>query len=210
MYMFTESTTTVKGTTYKISIGPDSGVSYLAEGFNSKSDVLIAEDEINTVLYSIKSNLNGDIYSQILQVHNYLIDNTIYDSNSTTELSHGIYGTLVNNLAVCDGYAKAFKFIMDDLGISCIEVCGIGQNSSGKTESHAWNDILIDGVWYAVDVTWDDPIIVGGNGKLTDDLRYNYFLKGSNTFYASHQEDGYIVENGEFKYPTLSISEYRK
>ena len=53
-----------------------------------------------------------------------------------------------------------------------------------------------------------DPIIIGGNGKLTNDLRYSYFLKGSDTFYATHQEDGYIVSNGEFLYPEISKNSY--
>ncbi|MCI8310267.1 MAG: hypothetical protein HFJ45_08980 [Clostridia bacterium] len=208
MYMFTESSTNIRGTTYKISIGPDAGISYLAEGFQTKSDVLIAEDEINTILYSLKSNLSGDTYTQIKQIHDYLIDTIEYDSTTSSDVSHTLYGALVNKYAVCDGYAKAFKFILDNLGISCVEVCGIAQNSSGVTESHAWNDVLLDGKWYAIDITWDDPIIIGGNGVLTNDLRYNYFLKGSDTFYSSHQEDGYIVENGKFDYPIISNSSY--
>ena len=141
-------------------------------------------------------------------MHNYLVDTITYDGETNSELSHGIYGALINQYAVCDGYTKAFKYILDDLGISCVEVCGIAENSTGVTESHAWNDILIDGKWYAIDVTWDDPIIVGGNGTLTDDLRYNYFLKGSNSFYPSHKEDGFIVTNGEFKYPIISETDY--
>jgi len=208
MYMFTESTSTIKGTTYKIKIGPDSGVSYLADGFSSKSDVLIAEEDLKTMLYAITSKLSGSTYDQVKQVHDILVDNVTYDSGTTSELSHGIYGALINRLGVCDGYAKAYKYILDNIGISCVEVCGIAQNSSGTTESHAWNDVLINGKWYAIDVTWDDPIIVGGNGVLTNDLRYNYFLKGSDTFYLSHQEDGYIVENGEFSYPTISTVAY--
>lgn len=209
MYMFTESTTTLKGTTYKISIGPDSGVSYLAEGFYSERDVLVAEDEIDTILYTLKSNLYGNVYEQILQVHDFLVDTVEYNSDSISGISHSIYGALVTKVAVCDGYSKAFKFILDNIGISCVEVCGIAQNSAGDIENHAWNDVLINGKWYAVDVTWDDPIIIGGNGKLTRELKYNYFLKGSEIFFQSHEEDGYIVENGLFKYPILSSVDYR-
>ena len=71
-----------------------------------------------------------------------------------------------------------------------------------------WNYIKLNNIWYAVDVTWDDPIIIGGNGKLTNELRYSYFLKGSDTFYGSHQEDGFIVSNGEFFYPAISQVAY--
>jgi hypothetical protein len=208
MYMFTEATTNFKGTTYKITIGPNSGNSYLAEGFNTESDVLIAEDEINTILYTVKSSLSGSIYNQIKQVHDYLVDTVEYDSYTDSDSSHTLYGALINKLAVCDGYTKAFKFFLDSLGISCVEVCGVAQNSAGVTESHAWNDVLLNGKWYAVDVTWDDPIIIGGNGTLTNELRYNYFLKGADTFFQSHEEDGYIVENGEFIYPTLNSIAY--
>lgn len=210
MYMFTESTTNFVGTTYKISIGPDAGGSYLVDTFSDKQDVIIAEENMRMQIDNIISNLNGNTYQKILQIHNYLIDNITYDSDSIdTTMSHTIYGALINRLAVCDGYAKAFKYILDSIGISCIEVCGIAQNSSGTTESHAWNDVLLEGDWYAVDVTWDDPIIIGGNGKLTDDLRYNYFLKGSDIFFGSHQEDGYIVSNGAFWYPEINRADYR-
>ena len=42
----------------------------------------------------------------------------------------------------------------------------------------------------------------------SEELRYANFLKGSSTFYLSHQEDGYVVSNGEFDYPILSESDY--
>ena len=208
LYLYTEYTTSISGTTYRISIGPDENQSYLAEGFYSKSDVLKAEAQIEAVLNNIISSLSGSTYNKVKQVHDYLIDNIVYDSESDLSLSHGIYGALVNNLAVCDGYAKSFKYILDNIGISCVEVCGVAQNSNGETENHAWNDVLIDGNWYAVDVTWDDPIIVGGNGFLTDNLRYENFLRGSNTFFSTHMEDGYVVSNGSFSYPILSLTDY--
>ena len=208
LYMYTESTKNISGTTYRVSIGPDDGKSYLSEGFYSESDVIIAESQIEEELNNIIDGLSGNTYNKVKQVHDYLIDNVTYDSDSNLDMSHSIYGALINNLAVCDGYAKAYKYILDNIGISCVEVCGVAQNSNGEIENHAWNDVLIDGTWYAVDVTWDDPIIVGGRGILTEELRYANFLKGSSTFYLSHQEDGYVVSNGEFKYPTLSESDY--
>ena len=208
LYMYTESTKNISGTTYRVSIGPDDGQSYLSEGFYSESDVIIAESQIEEELNNIIDGLSGSTYDKVKQVHDYLIDNITYDSDSNLDMSHSIYGALVNNLAVCDGYAKAYKYILDNIGISCVEVCGVAQNSNGEIENHAWNDVLIGGNWYAVDVTWDDPIIVGGRGTLTEELRYANFLKGSSTFYLSHQEDGYVVSNGEFNYPTLSESDY--
>lgn len=207
MYMFTETTTNFRGTTYKISIGPSNGESYLSDGFYSKSNVETAETQVENVLDNITYSLYGSDYDKIKKVHNYLVDHVSYDQ-SNNAISHGLYGALVYNSAVCDGYAKAFKYILDKIGISCVEVCGTAENSSGNTENHAWNDVLLDGNWYAIDVTWDDPILIGGNGKLTNELRYANFLKGISSFYNTHVEDGYVVSNGEFKYPNISYYDY--
>ena len=96
---------------------------------------------------------------------------------------------------------------MDDLEIPCLIACGTAVNSSGLTETHAWNYVNIDGKWYAIDVTWDDPIIIG-NGYISDDVFYKYYLKGSEDFFKNHTEDGEIVEGANFKYPTLSRTDY--
>lgn len=37
---------------------------------------------------------------------------------------------------------------------------------------HAWNRVKVDGVWYYIDCTWDDP--VGGGAE-----NYQYFLSKS-------------------------------
>ena len=57
---------------------------------------------------------------------------------------------------------------------------GTATNSSGQTENHAWNCIKINDVWYEVDPTWDDPIIIGGNGRTNRRCRHtsNYHHAG--------------------------------
>ena len=74
-------------------------------------------------------------------------------------------------------------------------------------ENHAWNYVRLNGNWYAMDVTWDDPIIVG-NGYISKSVNYKYYLKGSNEFFTNHTEDGKIVGDANFKYPTLCPANY--
>lgn len=57
-----------------------------------------------------------------------------------------------------NGYAKAYMLIMNELGIECGLVTGIAKNSTGSSGGHAWNYINLDGDYYMVDVTWDDPV----------------------------------------------------
>ena len=113
----------------------------------------------------------------------------------------------MNHKCVCEGYAKAFKYMLDSFGIESTLVIGTATNSQGESENHAWNYVKLNGRWYAVDCTWDDPIIVGGFSN--DEIKYTYFLKGANTFSRDHFPVGVFTEGGkEFIYPNLSGTDY--
>jgi transglutaminase/protease-like cytokinesis protein 3 len=97
---------------------------------------------------------------------------------------------------------------MDAESIPCVLISGTAQNSEGTTENHEWNYVQLDGKWYAIDVTWDDPIIQGG-GYLTNSLKYKYFLKGLNTINKNHFLNGKVSVNGiTFTYPNLEKNDY--
>ena len=136
-------------------------------------------------------------------VHDWIVDNVRYDTAGSNNTSN-IYGCLVNKTVICEGYARTFKYLMDELDIPCVLVSGIAVDDDGKSERHAWNYVYIKNNWYAIDTTWDDPIIIG-NGKVDDSIRYKYFLRGSDTMQKDHTTVGQITKNGfEFRYPELS------
>ena len=126
---------------------------------------------------------------------------------STAHMVSGInykYGDLINEELNIQLGTKYFKYLMDGLGIPCVLVIGTGTNSEGQTEDHAWNYVEVDGKWYAVDTTWDDPIIKG-NGTIPSNVKYKYFLKGEQEFNKDHTPSGYFTQGGKlFTYPTLS------
>ncbi len=209
MYLLMERTTRAFSKTYKVSIGAGEEGSYLAEQFSSEEAV---NDAINTVEEIKNAIINGiendPAKSQIKIVHDYLVDTIDYNSDDGSNI-YNVYGALINKRAVCEGYARACKYILDELGIPCIIACGTGENRSGVTESHAWNYVMLDGQWYALDVTWDDPV-VPENFRVSKESRYAYFLKGSENFFEDHIEDGNIVGEAGFKYPLLSENDYNK
>ena len=211
VYLLTEITTYANDEKeYRVKIGANNGMSYLSDAFVTEENVTEAISKVQLVKDAIVKRAKEEetIKGKIKVVHDYLIDTVDYDQSLQKSNIYNIYGALINKEAVCEGYARAFKYILDDLEIPCIIVCGEGQNSDGQVESHAWNYVQIDDLWYAVDVTWDDPIITG-EGKLTDDIKYKNFLVGSKEFSANHKEDGYIVQSSfQFQYPNLSFSDY--
>lgn len=78
-------------------------------------------------------------------------DGTVYNEDPLVYTS---YGAFVNRNVVCQGYALAFKVLMDRAGIPCSYVRSDAIN-------HAWDMVQLGGKWYHVDATWDDPIYAG-------------------------------------------------
>lgn len=197
-------------TTYTVQIAPKDGTNYLSDNFRTEQEVNAAIKKLENVkediLYEIE---NKNLYNKILAVHDMLVNSIEYDSTYSQENSYNIYGALVEKQVVCEGYAKAFKYMMDSLDVECILVSGTAINSSNQSESHMWNYVKLDDNWYGVDVTWDDPIVIGGYSNNV--LRRTYFLKGRQTFITSHSPTGKISETGMlFEIPSLSTSNYIK
>ena len=194
-------------TKYTVTIEPQNGNNYLSDYFYSERDVNTAISKVESVKNNLINKLpNTNDYSKALTVHDTLVKSLKYTSSGSN--THNIYGALVDKKVVCEGYAKAFKYILDSLDIECILVGGNATNSSGKTESHMWNYINLNGKWYGVDVTWDDPIIIGNSSSKI--IRHDYFCKGSNVFNENHYINPQISDKGKaFSIPTLSNKNYK-
>lgn len=95
-------------------------------------------------------------FEKELAIHDFLVLNTKYDlknyENDTIPVSsYNVDGILLKGVGVCEGYAQTFKYLLDKVGIKSIVV-------SEPRINHAWNMVKIDGEYYHVDVTWDDPV----------------------------------------------------
>ena len=172
-------------------------INYVKTGYNPSTGMLVS--------YQVKY-MEGDIQSQkaafqkevgkalswvdnsmtdvekALAVHDYLVldceyDYDSYQSGAVPEVSHSAYGALVEKKAVCDGYAKAYACILEELGISSKIV-------SSDVMSHAWNLVSIGGAWYHVDATWDDPVR-DNIGRVA----HKYFLLSDTAISQGEKED---------------------
>lgn len=209
MYINIEMIKRLFTTKYNVYINSYQDSNYLAEPFYSKENIDECQAQIEIVRDKILSNIEGkSTVDKIRYIHNYLIDNVQYDQTVQKDNIYNIYGALVLKEGVCEGYAKALQYLLSSAGIENIIVTGTATNNNGETENHAWNYVKIGNAWYALDVTWDDPIIIGG-GKINDKIRYQYFLKGSRTMDENHYLSNQFTENGmEFEFPKLSITDY--
>ena len=207
MYLNVETTTRGNSKTYNVYINNGEKESYLISEFSSKSQVDLALAKLESRKEYILNQCTRNVYQDIKKIHDYLVDNIEYDKTYSGENVYNIYGALIDNRCVCEGYAKAFKYLLDGLGIESTLVIGKATNSTGESENHAWNYVKINGNYYAVDTTWDDPIVIGGSA--TPEMRYKYFLKGEIDMNTDHFPSGKFTEEGmEFQYPPLSYYAY--
>lgn len=208
MYLNVETITRGNNISYNAFIDCGDQGSYLSNEFSSNQQINQAISELQEIRNKVLQNKTGNTYDDIKMVHDYIINNTEYDTTISKPNIYNIYGTLVNKQAVCEGYAKTFKYMMDGLGIPCTLTIGTGTNSDGKTENHAWNYVKVQEKWYAIDTTWDDPIST--TGWVSESSKYRYFLKGSSNFESDHTPSGQFSEGGKiFSYPDLSKDSYK-
>lgn len=209
MYINIETIQKIFSTKYNVYINSAKDPTYLLDGFTSKEQIDQCESQVIAVKNQILNQIAGknDI-EKMRYIHDYLVDTIEYDQKFVEKNIYNIYGALVSKTCVCEGYAKASQYLLNEAGLENIIITGTATNSDGKTENHAWNYVNIDEKWYAIDTTWDDPIIVGG-GKLTNTIRYRYFLKGSSTMNKNHFISTKFTSDGQdFEFPELSITDY--
>ncbi len=120
---------------------------------------------VNTILTQVQ-NLNS--YEKGRRVHDILIEKIEYDKGAA--MNQSAYSALVEGKSVCAGYARAYQYLMQRLGIPCYYCTGFAG------EDHAWNIVGLDDGYYNVDVTWDDT--PGGE--------YDYFNKTDEDYADTH------------------------
>ncbi|MCY9515788.1 transglutaminase [Paenibacillus apiarius] len=101
---------------------------------------------------------------KVKAIHDYIVSHVAYDEAMTKFTA---YEALTEGKTVCQGYALLMQAMFEEAGIRSIIVEG---EAGGML--HAWNMIQLDGKWYHIDATWDDPLPDRG-----DQVRYTYYLR---------------------------------
>lgn len=146
------------------------------------------EKAAETLLFGIKDNASLTQVEKALLIHDRIIASCEYSLNFGPNC-YNMYGVLVENSAVCEGYTMAYKYLLDQVGIQSF-YC-----SSEKLD-HAWNIVILDGEAYHVDNTWDDPIL-----DIPGRVWHNNFLRSSEGFFdTDHDASDYDQTPSSTKY----------
>lgn len=142
---------------------------YSVDAASANVMMLQMKTKANQILAAAGSK---NTFDKIKYIHDQLILGGTYGSSSN---AHNAYGILIEGKGVCESYAEAFQYICQLADIPVMVVRG---NAGG---SHEWNMVYLDGEWYCMDVTWDDP-----TGMSADYIGYAYFLLTSEQMSKDH------------------------
>ena len=130
---------------------------------------------------------------KVWRLHDFLIDNVEYFHESLTRpgtfewyRAKSILGMLLDKKAICSGISRAFKYILNQIGIRSIVVAGTAIDENNNMDGHEWNIVSIAGKSYHIDMTWD---ITESTQKRRS---YNYFNLNDKLIFKDHFTDSIL------------------
>ncbi len=222
---------------YHVLIGPGRGDTYLLAG---KKDINHGDKGVAAMDKAITEKIDGIVakarteaaaanksgaYTEadkaaalVRSVHDQIVYGLSYRYETDCTGNEGLYIRTIYAMetkkGVCEAYARTLQLCLSKLGIECVVIHGL--QTKGTPEDHMWNAVKIDGKWYAVDATWDDPVSADYQGvrdvsTLGEDKKENtnYLLVGQNIIGEYWRPSGYVSTGSfEFTYPTIETSSF--
>lgn len=157
----------------------------------SDADIANFNQRLNQIITSVDSS--WPVLEKILYLHDYLVTNVEYDQ---TYSKYNAYNALVDGSCVCQGYSLAMICLMNGVGVDCDII-------TSRNLNHAWNLIALNGEYFYVDATWDDPL-----GCAETYCRHsNFMIDQARLVAAGHDStDWYSSNMGTYIYDVVATS----
>ena len=159
---------------------------YFTTDRNEVNAAVHAMNEVIDYIVSLTNDSMTDV-EKLLTVHDYIVLHSEYDTSLSKFHAKDL---LLDGAAVCQGYVSAMYTIAERLGIP-------GGFVTSDEMNHVWNVFYIDGAWYHVDVTYDDPtpdyygsVSHGSFLKSNEGIRKDVDKSGKPVHYGFEDVDG--------------------
>ncbi|EOS74189.1 hypothetical protein C817_04734 [Dorea sp. 5-2] len=159
------------GGEYTYYLDSDGSVKEIEPVYNSytAANVQAYDAALDKAFREAVPNASGMSQAEVARAcHDYLAQHMYYDF---TYSKSNAYNALVEGTAVCQGYSLAYGAMLQKAGIAF-------DYTTSEAMNHMWNYVQIDGAWYHVDVTWDDPTVqeVKAPSDRKGSVQHRYFL----------------------------------
>ena len=154
-----------------------------------------AKEIVNQVTNSSMNN-----HEKVKAIHDYIVLNTAYDHVGMNQAINTPYHALTTGKTLCNGYAMLTYRMLQEVGIPTRLISGeAGQGAD--TIGHVWNLVQLDGKWYHLDTTWDDPIPDRKN-----EVSYDYYMLTDNMIRTDHFFKTGGLNNHDKPYPVATAN----
>ena len=177
-------------------VHPFNGFSHIETEYDSVGRIKLSikhtytDIEINQIqqevdrIFNELYNPSVSKYENIRIIHDYIINHSKYDIDRTSNgvenyRSEIAYGPLFEGYAVCGGYTDLMELFLEKMDVKSYKI---------SSEKHIWNGVELDGHWFHLDLTWDDPVASDGN----DYLEHNYFMIKTDELQRLEQTEHYF------------------
>jgi transglutaminase/protease-like cytokinesis protein 3 len=133
----------------KQSISTEIQATFSITYLENKAQTIYVTTQVQKILKEIIKPTMNDLQKE-KAIHDYIVSHIAYD---TSLVNYSAYAALTKGKTVCQGFALLTYRMLDEAGITNRIVEGYAGGIS-----HAWNLVQLDGKWYQLDTTWDDPV----------------------------------------------------
>lgn len=151
----------------------------------------IQEEQINKKVSQLLSTMITEGMSvdrKIKLIHDWVVKNVKYDRS---QVEHSAYAGFFKGTTVCQGYSIMIYKMLKESGV---------QNRILSSSNHAWNLVNINGKYYHLDATWDDPVPDQGPGRVS----YKYYNLSDTELRARDSDNSHVWDASKF--PAASSS----
>lgn len=166
-------------------------VTFKVKYLTNQTQEAAVQKKVDQLLKTIIKPSMKTEFEKVKAINDYIVSNTTYGTK-TKASPHSAYALLMEGQAVCQGYALTAYKMLEQAGFDVKYVVGTVNNN----EAHAWNLVKIDGNWYHLDTTWNDPLPNRFGAS-----SYDYFLVTDAQLKKDHK---WIASN----YPAATSTKY--
>ncbi|EHI70723.1 transglutaminase domain-containing protein [Streptococcus ictaluri] len=176
--------------------------------FPIPKDIKTTYQKLQSTADEIVSKMpQGSDYDKVKYFYEVIVQQTDYNKKAFEAYQSGdsskiasnqdIRSVFLNHLSVCNGYAQAFQLLCQKAGIPVAYIRGtVTSHQTQGSYPHAWNTIMLDGKWYAVDTTWGDPVFDSQlSGNPHTDTNYHFLCLPDSLMNLSHHASSDIDFN---------------
>ncbi len=141
------------------------------------------DEEVERFLSGISPEATD--YEKAKYVFENLIQQVDYDTKAKN--SQNIISVFKDKKTVCQGYASATLYLLNQLDIPAAIVTGLANG-----EAHAWNLIQLDGQYYYMDTTWGNSTYLDEDSQEAKFVNYGYLAFTTEEMLETHEPDDHM------------------